>query len=273
MNQYLKVLELQPGVNEADIKRAYRRLAKKYHPDINTDPEAQQKFIAITEAYNFLMEVGAQPHREPVSYDYNPMAREYEERRRRAKEYARAKQQQAMRERQAILTKLYTYCNYFVSLVLILNLLLLIDFMLPQISHREQLLKISRSYQTDKPYSQNLIYRHGIMHFERHEILIDSKVLDDRLIEQLQSLSPQAEIRSSPLLDVVRSARIAYGNQYLLVEPVYSVYEFFFFLIPAIVLFALLYYRWPKTSDNKIGLVVLLLVFFAIQLLVFFSSG
>lgn len=41
-----------------EIKASYRRLARRYHPDVNpTDKQAKDKFIAITEAYQFLLSV------------------------------------------------------------------------------------------------------------------------------------------------------------------------------------------------------------------------
>lgn len=52
------LLNLKEGVSIAEIKSSYRRLARKYHPDVNPgDAQAQAKFIAITEAYQFLLEV------------------------------------------------------------------------------------------------------------------------------------------------------------------------------------------------------------------------
>jgi uncharacterized membrane protein len=51
---YFKILELEPGCSIDDIKNAYRRLAKKYHPDLNKSPEATSMFIEITEAYEVL---------------------------------------------------------------------------------------------------------------------------------------------------------------------------------------------------------------------------
>lgn len=50
-------LELLGVSSEADaneIKSAYRKLAKKYHPDVNKEPDAKEKFQRVTEAYEFL---------------------------------------------------------------------------------------------------------------------------------------------------------------------------------------------------------------------------
>ena len=52
---YYEVLELSKGASEDEIKKAYRRLAKKYHPDMNPgDKEAEVKFKEVNEAYDVL---------------------------------------------------------------------------------------------------------------------------------------------------------------------------------------------------------------------------
>jgi len=52
---YLKVLGLDRDCSLQDIRKAYRRLASEYHPDHNNKPDATDKFIAVTEAYEFLV--------------------------------------------------------------------------------------------------------------------------------------------------------------------------------------------------------------------------
>ncbi|PHZ16715.1 DnaJ-domain-containing protein [Rhizopus microsporus ATCC 52813] len=51
---YYKILELDSNCSEEDIKKAYRKLALKYHPDKNREPGAAEKFKAISEAYQIL---------------------------------------------------------------------------------------------------------------------------------------------------------------------------------------------------------------------------
>ena len=51
---YYEVLGLSKGASEDEIKKAYRKLAKQYHPDINKAPDAEAKFKEINEAYEVL---------------------------------------------------------------------------------------------------------------------------------------------------------------------------------------------------------------------------
>lgn len=54
VNNYHKTLGISSSASKSEIKRAYRRLAMKYHPDKNSSEHAQKLFIEINEAYAFL---------------------------------------------------------------------------------------------------------------------------------------------------------------------------------------------------------------------------
>ena len=51
---YYKILGLSKGATEDEIKKAYRKMALKYHPDKNKSKEAEEKFKEIAEAYEVL---------------------------------------------------------------------------------------------------------------------------------------------------------------------------------------------------------------------------
>lgn len=54
VKDFYDVLGISRNATQDDIKKAFRQLSKKYHPDVNKDPEAEEKFKEINEAYSVL---------------------------------------------------------------------------------------------------------------------------------------------------------------------------------------------------------------------------
>jgi len=56
ISEYYALLGIPANSSVEDVKKAYRKKARLYHPDINPSTDAKDKFIIVTEAYDFIME-------------------------------------------------------------------------------------------------------------------------------------------------------------------------------------------------------------------------
>jgi molecular chaperone DnaJ len=54
MSDYYRILGVERGADEDELKKAYRKMAMQYHPDRNNEPDAEARFKEITEAYEVL---------------------------------------------------------------------------------------------------------------------------------------------------------------------------------------------------------------------------
>ncbi len=87
---YYKVLGLDKSATEADVKKAYRKLARKLHPDLNPkDPTAKQKFQQINEANEVLSDPAKRAKYDKYGKDWM-----------HAEEFEKQRQQQAQYQRQ-----------------------------------------------------------------------------------------------------------------------------------------------------------------------------
>src|SRR5680860_1662355 len=70
---YYEILGVDKGADEKQIKKAYRALAHRFHPDVNDhDPDTEEKFKEATEAYEILSD----PEKRNIYDTYGPTAPE-----------------------------------------------------------------------------------------------------------------------------------------------------------------------------------------------------
>jgi curved DNA-binding protein len=73
---YYQTLGVQRTASEKEIKSAYRRLARQFHPDINKDPKATDRFKLINEAYEVLSDQKKRVKYDQLGADWERIERE-----------------------------------------------------------------------------------------------------------------------------------------------------------------------------------------------------
>jgi curved DNA-binding protein len=69
---YYEVLGVTRGANADAVKRAYRKLARKYHPDVSKEKNAENKFKELQEAYEVLRDPEKRAAYDQLGRDYRP---------------------------------------------------------------------------------------------------------------------------------------------------------------------------------------------------------
>src|SRR6202011_6418846 len=75
---YYKTLGVSRTASEKEIKSAYRRLARQFHPDVNKDPKATDRFKLINEAYEVLSDTKKRSKYDQLGSDWERIEREQE---------------------------------------------------------------------------------------------------------------------------------------------------------------------------------------------------
>lgn len=150
-----KLFGLNPGASEKEIRKKYRALAKKYHPDVNSDEKSNKRFLEIQEAYAFLLQETLAPEIEIHEHETS-LEEEFAAYRSHAAEQFRARKQREEQELQSLYMRLRSgtshFMHRFIALVCAIVLVaLILDLFLP---HRMEK-SVIQSYSTDSYQSMN----------------------------------------------------------------------------------------------------------------------
>ncbi|MFI6493082.1 DnaJ C-terminal domain-containing protein [Streptomyces sp. NPDC050564] len=77
---YYDVLGVSRDANSEEIQQAFRKLARKHHPDINKDPQAEERFKEINDAYSVLSDPGTRQRYNRFGANFRQIPEDYDER-------------------------------------------------------------------------------------------------------------------------------------------------------------------------------------------------
>jgi hypothetical protein len=241
---YLRLFGLNENATEEDIKKAYRKLAKKYHPDLNSDPKAQQIFIDLHEAYERLLNADV------FSGGSNKRAEQSFETRRAHAKVRYDEQQEIERKNQIyyfeklIRSQSWVYFKYFAFFSALFSLVVFIDFFLPTKDIQDRVLAYSAPY--------NGLVDGEVIAFQTSqgkEVFVKDCIISDVI------KNPYIILEVSPILHQPKRVwrrDVSFNKAFEVDFSLWSAFPFFciFFLIPLCtyfykqknLLFILLYY-------------------------------
>ncbi|QUH03527.1 J domain-containing protein [Saccharopolyspora erythraea] len=77
---YYEVLGVSRDASAEEIQQSYRKLARRYHPDVNSDPQAEERFKEINEAYDVLSDPETRKRYDRFGPDFRSVPEDWEER-------------------------------------------------------------------------------------------------------------------------------------------------------------------------------------------------
>lgn len=265
--EHLNTLGLSIDATDREIKAAYRKLSKQFHPDVNKSPEAEEKFIQINNAYTYLTNPQSEAtfsFTEQTVYEEQLSEREIWRR-----EYIRQQREQKLKAERRLrdfITKTLRYYRPVGAAILIFNVLLAVDFIIPSKDHAQQIIGLSavaetsygRGGRTSSTYlSSDLYTQDYVMRVSLSDINIINQ-FDQVIIEASRIFGKPMHIRG-----MVRGKEYRY-------RQIYSVFYIFGWLILPMLLMGYLFFRIENIMQ-RFNCAFVSLAFFLFQLFLFFT--
>lgn len=233
-----KLFGLSPGASEEEIRKRYRELVKKFHPDVNKDPRAEEKFIEIQAAYEQLLH-GYEEQAEIETPTEPTFQEEYTAYREHARQQFQARKKKEAEELERLYVRLQTgpihllhRCIAFVSVIVLLVLCL--DLLLPT----QRVSAVITSYSTDVYQSMNGNLVSLAKTNQGESFFLNA--FSNRFFD----INPFIEIKKTAILHQSVSV-LSYSNEFLQEIPIhFSFYWAQFLLFPFLLIpIAFLIYR------------------------------
>lgn len=261
-SHYLQVLQLSDSATKEEIKSAYRELSKQYHPDVNSDADAHEKFLEIKTAYEYLTDGKADPQLNDYFHTHEQQQPSSDEiwRAEQKRKY-REKQKEKERQQALLIVRLVNYSKPLALLSILWNVLLSVDYTLPFERHDQEILAVSKGYEHRRSGSY---HRYDRVFFEDYKMKFDKNELPD--VRDYE----KAEVEATVIFQKPMAAYITLNGETNRYQQIYNIYIIFGYLIPVMLILggAFFYLKKPSHRLNA----ATLLFFFSIFQVIFFLS-
>lgn len=261
--QHLNRLGLGPEASLEDIKKAYRVLAKRLHPDLNPSASAEKQFIELQEAYEYLINKPKVEPQKPTLDELRKKRRaeakaEHDRLKAEAQKRAKAYSQRLART----LLSIYKVINVPVTVSLVINLFLLTEWILPLQSTQRPLLNYVTHVSDQITREKELSY-YFYLQFDHKQAVIEGD-LGYQLKDQLNTM---VNLNETTLSGIVESVELKTSNGTVWVTCSSYFFYDFSFLILLVTLQSLLYTRMSPRNRFKIHVGIFTLLMLLVEIL------
>lgn len=242
------ILGLGQDASQEELKDAYRRMAKQYHPDVNTDAGAASRFQQISAAYQVLQGGNNKADISDLFWEEDLQKAWREEQRARN---ARQAYEKARRHQQT-LHKVYRVLNPMITAYMVFLGLLMLDFILPRQTHDQEIVKVLKVYEGAGRNLSNAYHSHSLVYFSdfRMQVSREKKILP---------AAGSAIVYTTPILKTVMKAEPEKAAESPVLEPQYSIYHRFGLLILLAFVLGVIYFKQSPHKERRLNVGVLML--------------